>query len=148
MSLDLSLGLTCGSGYSSTFSVDSDGSEHSPLAAGGLRHPTLGRGHPAQGHEGLHDSAFGRGRSFLNYPREDAAAAAVTGRMCMDTHHQEVVRVAQMKAGVHLAVPSPTMRKGSDNSPECKERDLLDSIWPENGSTRLRTLLRTQFFSS
>ena len=64
----------------------------------------------------------------------------------MDTHHQAVGRMAEEKAG-HSVVFPPTTRKGSSNSLGCEERDLLDSIWPENGNTRLHTILCTQFFS-
>ena len=65
---DLTLALLSSSGYSSTFSVVLDGSKRSPLAAGGLSHPASSRGHPARGHGGLHYSAPGCVRSFLNYP--------------------------------------------------------------------------------
>jgi hypothetical protein len=64
----------------------------------------------------------------------------------MDTHHQVVGCVAHEKAG-HSVVFPPTTRKGSSNSLQCEERDLLDSIWSENGNTRLHTILCTQFFS-
>ena len=141
-SINLSLGLSLVSSHSSTLSMDSDNSEHSLLTAGGLRRPPRGRGHPLYGPGGLHYSAPGHGCSFSNSPLGDAAAAAATGRRCMDTHHQAVGRMAEEKAG-HSVVFPPTTRKGSSNSLGCEERDLLDSIWPENGNTRLHTILRT-----
>ncbi len=78
-SVSMSLSSASGSWVSSVKSERSDGRSNNPLLPSPLRHPSLGRGSPAQGRGGRRYSAPGHGCTWTNFPRGSFANGASTG---------------------------------------------------------------------